>query len=62
MSLIISLLITAIVIWLFFYILGQLPLDAKVKQVVQVVLAVLCLIWLLQVFLHIIPGFYYPRY
>ena len=44
MSLIISLLITALVIWLFFYILGQLPLDAKVKQVVQVVLAVLCLI------------------
>jgi len=62
MSLIISLLITAIVIWLFFFILSQLPLDAKVKQVVQVVLAVLCLIWLLQVFLHIAPGFWYPRY
>jgi len=62
MSLLISLLITALVVWLIFYCIGKLPLDPVVKQVVQVVLAVLCLIWLLQVFLHIAPGFWYPRY
>jgi hypothetical protein len=58
MGALISILIAVIVIGLLFWLCGQLPFDAKMKQVVQVVLVVICIIWVLQELVFHVGGFY----
>lgn len=48
MDLLISLLILALVIGLIFYLIGMLPIDARFKQIVQVILIIIAVIFLLQ--------------
>ena len=47
LSLLITILIVAIVISLAWWILGMLPLPPQVKQVITVVMVVICVLWLL---------------
>nr|WP_185919676.1 Thivi_2564 family membrane protein [Ochrobactrum sp. CM-21-5] len=48
MSILISLLITILVIFLILYLINMLPLDAKIKQIAQVIVIILGIISLLK--------------
>lgn len=48
MSILISLLITVLVIFLILYLINMLPLDARAKQIAQVIVIVLGIISLLK--------------
>lgn len=49
MGLLIQLLVFVLVIGLVFHLIGILPLDAKLMQIVRVIVVVICLIFLLDV-------------
>jgi hypothetical protein len=51
LSLLVTLLIVAIVLW----IVSMIPMDAKAKQIVQVAVAVILLLWLVLVLLGYAP-------
>jgi hypothetical protein len=51
MSLVVTLLIIALVAVVAFFIVQQLPFDAKIKQIVSLIVGVIILIWLLKVIL-----------
>lgn len=46
----ISLLITLIIVGLVLYLISTLPIDARIKNVIHVVVVVLMIIWLLESF------------
>gem|GEM_PF-2501219 len=44
---IITLLIVLLVLGLVWYLIGLLPIDAKIKKIIQVIFIVICILWLL---------------
>jgi hypothetical protein len=46
-ELLIGLLILCIVVWLVFFILGQMPIDPNLKTIITVIVAVICLLVIL---------------
>jgi uncharacterized membrane protein len=61
-GMLVSLLVAVLVLGLVFWLISMLPGDARFKQIAQVILVIIALLWLAQVFFHPIPGFWYPRY
>lgn len=57
-SLLISLLVAVIVIGLAFWLVGMLPFDAKLMQIVRVILVVICVLYVLQMLFHPFGGYY----
>jgi hypothetical protein len=51
----IQLLVTLILVGLLLWVINQIPMDGWIKQIIHVVVVVFVVLWLLQVFLGIIP-------
>lgn len=47
-SLLISLIVLAVVIWLVWFILSRIPIPEPIRTVVYVVVGLICLLWVLQ--------------
>lgn len=55
-----QLLISLIIIGLGLYIVGLLPIDATIKQIIRVIVIAFVLIWLLYMLMGAYPGPAYP--
>lgn len=56
LSLFVSIVIPLIILGLLLWIIGLLPLDAKIMQVIRVVAIVIVVLWLLAIFFGWSPG------
>jgi hypothetical protein len=58
----ITLIVYLIIVGLLLWVVNELPLDATIKKVIQVVVIVVVVLWLLQIFVPALPNFYIGRH
>lgn len=49
-TLLINLCVVAVVVYVLFFIIGLIPMDATIKRIAQVIISLIVFLWLLQMF------------